>query len=358
MKLVVATLALGLLISLAAAPGDALAQELACGTGATTPGPQVGLILPGSPVQDPGFNGLGLRGVLLVKQNLGGDCSFIENVSSAQAADLLSQFAEQGADIVYAQGGEYQSITAEVAAEFPDTVFINNNFTNPDLPLPANMAVTFIVGEESWCLAGVLSATLSQSGKGLSVEVDLPSITKPAEAFEFCAQQINPSFELRRVTLPFPEGFNDVAGATEATLAAIADGVDVFLPNADQAGTAVINTVARQNNPNLLVVATNGDLSELAPDNVIINLLTNAEIAFLAVAQQVVAGTFQGGYTTLGLANGGTELKYNPATESRVSNALKATLADYQQQIISCSLAIPRLLPCVPASTVASGPGY
>src|SRR3954468_1547834 len=79
---------------------------------------RVALILPGSDT-DKGWNQMAREGVDLVKKELKADTKVVTNVKSSDFYNQISNFAEDGYDVIICHGGEFEKPAARAAKAYP-----------------------------------------------------------------------------------------------------------------------------------------------------------------------------------------------------------------------------------------------
>lgn len=77
------------------------------------------IALPG-PINDKAWNQAGYSGLEEIKKQLGIETAYQEKVKDADQAEVLSDFARRGFNLVYAHGGQFDAAIKQVAAQFPD----------------------------------------------------------------------------------------------------------------------------------------------------------------------------------------------------------------------------------------------
>src|SRR4051794_915256 len=84
---------------------------------------KVALILPGSDT-DKGWNQMAREGVDLVKKDLKADTKVVTNVKSSDFYNQISNFAEDGYDVIICHGGEFEKAAAQAAKRYRKTKII------------------------------------------------------------------------------------------------------------------------------------------------------------------------------------------------------------------------------------------
>ena len=81
------------------------------------------------PTNDQGWNYDALRGIQRIRDKLGWDMAYSENVAVAQQVNVLRQYAQQGYDLIFAHGYEWGDSLVAIAKDFPNVMFAQINST-------------------------------------------------------------------------------------------------------------------------------------------------------------------------------------------------------------------------------------
>ena len=84
---------------------------------------RVALLTPG-PISDGGWNASAYDGLQLIKKELGAEVSNVQTGTPSEFAQGFRDYAQQGYDLVFGHGFEFQDPALQVGAEFPRTAFV------------------------------------------------------------------------------------------------------------------------------------------------------------------------------------------------------------------------------------------
>jgi basic membrane lipoprotein Med (substrate-binding protein (PBP1-ABC) superfamily) len=287
---------------------------------------KVALLTPG-PVSDQSWNSGAYQGLLRIRDSLGADISNIQTKTPAEFEDNFRQYGSQGFALVFGHGFEYQDAAKRVAPEFPKTIYITTSGTTTG-PNLAGMAFGF---DEPSYLAGMLAASMTRTNKlGVIGGTELPPVVESFRAFESGARAAKPGIS---VVTSFVGNWDDVSAGKEQALAQIARGVDVIFQNADAAGLGVFQ--AAREMKNVYVIGSNGNQNGVAPDVTLGSVVIDLPLAFLTVAKQVKAGTFQPGIVKLGESTRVVTLVLNPTLQDRIPSAARARIDSLQNAMFA-----------------------
>src|SRR3954471_1525786 len=128
---------------------------------------RVALILPGSD-NDKGWNQMAREGLDRIKSELKAETQIVTNVKSADFYSRVSNFAEDGFDIVICHGGEFEKVAREAAKNYPKTHFIVGGCAND---VPGAIAVEFMTRDAS-VLVGLVGGIVSKTKVAAFVGAD------------------------------------------------------------------------------------------------------------------------------------------------------------------------------------------
>ena len=292
---------------------------------------KVALLSPG-PVSDAGWNALAYEGLLAIRDQLGAEIAQVEVKNPGQFEDAFRDFARRGYRLVFGHGFEFQDAAAAVAGDFPGTVFI----TTSGSTVRPNVAPLRFMLEEATYLEGMLSASLSKTGKAGAVGgMAIPSVTSTIAAYAAGAKAVNPSFQ---VVSSYVGNWEDVGAAKEAALALVQQGADFLFHNADAAGLGVFQAAQQRQ---VLAFGANKNQNDVAPDVVLASAVIDIPKGFLTVARQVRDKTFVAKIETLGMTDGVISLQYNDALADRIPPEVRAKIDAAQQAILAGTLVPP-----------------
>ena len=114
---------------------------------------RIGMSLTGS-INDQSWNQAGYEGLMMIKDEMGAEVAFQEQVPLSNVEESLRNYAAQGYDIVIGMGDQYSEAGKVVAEEYPETIFIvmSGIYTGD------NLIATAMFDEEIAYVAGVTAA--------------------------------------------------------------------------------------------------------------------------------------------------------------------------------------------------------
>jgi basic membrane protein A len=199
-----------------------------------------------------------------------------------------------------------------------------------------NAASYVMACEEAGYLMGILSASMSRTGKiGMVGGFEQPSIIKVVEAYKLGARLVNPDIIVYDVYI---NSFTDVALGKEAALSIADNGADVISHVANQAGTGVIKAAEERG---LLSTGDSYDQNSIAPDTVICSTVYSVPQLVLSAVDKVKNNTFVGGVYNLGMRDGVIDIAPYHGFEDKIPRQVKDMIADYKSRIAGGAFTVP-----------------
>ena len=283
-------------------------------------------------MSDAGWNALAYEGLLAIRDQLGAEIGQIETKTPAEFEEGFRDFARRGFRLVFGHGFEFQEAAAAVAPDFPDTVFI----TTSGNTVRKNVAPLRFMLEEAAYLEGMLAGSMSKSGMAGAVGgMAIPSVKSTIVAFEAGAKSVRPDF---RAVSSYVGNWEDVGAAKEAALALVQQGADFLFHNADAAGLGVFQAAEDKH---VYVFGANKNQNDVAPDVALASAVIDIPRAFVTVAGQVKAGTFEAKIEKLGMKDGVVALAINPKLEDRIPPDALARVEAARAKILAGELRVP-----------------
>jgi basic membrane protein A len=336
-----------------AACGQAAAPEPAAeGEG----GPKICQVTDTGGIDDKSFNQTAWKGVEDAVNEFGGEGKYLESQQQTDYAKNISQYLQEGCDLIVTVGFLLGPDTAKFAKDNPDRNFTIVDYAYPDCWPGAEVGkdcgsdteIDNVLGlvyntDEAAFLAGYLAAAQSETGKvGTWGGMQIPTVTIFMDGFMAGVNYYNEQKGTNVEVLGwdgteglFTGDFED-ANKGKATSESLADeGADILLPVAGPAG---LGSAATAKERGLLVIGVDADWYDTAPeyqDYELTSVLKNMDVSVKEATRQVVDGTFKGGVFAGTLENGGVGLAPFHNLEDQVSDETKSELDAIAQDIIA-----------------------
>ncbi|MHB8635951.1 MAG: BMP family protein [Fimbriimonadaceae bacterium] len=293
---------------------------------------KVALLTPGE-VSDSGWNALAFNGLQAVKSALNAEVANKVSTGDNIKEDMRS-YAQQGYNLVFGHGFEYNEPAMAVAKDFPKTVFVSSSGggTAPNVG-----AFRFYL-EEGFYLAGMMAGKMTKTGVIAEVggEPNIPSIESTFKAFDAGAKAARPGIKVIKV---YSGSFDDQAKAKQATEAVIAQGADFVIHQANNAAQGVFDAAKEKH---IYAFGANADQNANVAGSVIASATIIADPAFVALAKQVQEGTYKGAVTAFGMDKGAIDFVVNPALKDKVPTDVLKLIDDTKAAIKSGKLQVPK----------------
>ncbi|MDJ0844350.1 MAG: BMP family protein [Crocosphaera sp.] len=284
---------------------------------------KVAIILPGI-ITDKAWNQTGYEGVKLTEEKLGAEIAYVEQVSQADQAEILADFARRGYNLLYAHGGQFDAAIQQVAGQFPDTFFIGVNGAVEG----ENVASLRIDHLQGSYLCGILGALMTKSNQMAYITAQSFQATdEELRGFELGAKSINPDI---KITSSYTGDWNDAAKAKEATLALISSGADVIYQWLDNAAPAVLQTAAEKE---VYAFGNTVDQLDIAPDAVLTTPVKRLDLAINYLAELATKKELEGKIYSLGLDY--PDLLYLGEFNDVVTDEMKGQINTVKEDIIN-----------------------
>ncbi len=252
---------------------------------------KVAIALPGV-ITDKAWNQSGYEGVQLVKQKLGAQTTYVEQVAQADQTEALSDFARRGHNLVIAHGGQFDAAIQQVAPQFPNTFFVgvNGAVSGP------NIAALRIDHLQASYLCGIIGASITKSNHLAYIAGEKFEATQQElRGLELGAKSVKPDIKISSI---FTGDWNNVSKAKEATLALISTGVDVVYQWLDNASPVVLQTASDKG---VYAFGNTKDQLELAPKAVLTSAVKRLDLAIAYLAELAKQNQLKGQIYTIGL---------------------------------------------------------
>ncbi len=284
---------------------------------------KIAIILPGI-ITDQAWNQSGYEGVKLTEEKLGAEIAYVEQVSQADQAETLADFARRGYNLVYAHGGQFDAAIQQVASQFPDTFFIGVNGAVEG----ENVASLRIDHLQGSYLCGILGALVTKSNQMAYITAQSFQATdEELRGFELGAKSINPEI---KITTSYTGDWNDAAKAKEATLALISGGADVIYQWLDNAASAVLQTAQEQK---VYAFGNTVDQLKIAPEAVLTTPVKRLDLAINYLAELASRKELKGKIYTLGLDY--SEILYLGEFNQVVQDEMRNRINTIKEEIIN-----------------------
>ena len=311
----------------------------------TTPTMKLALLVGGDTTDD-GLNDQGVQIAQWIGTTYGWTVSTSQDVPYSSEGAIMTSYAQEGYNVIWADGNQFIGTTEAIAKQFPNVYFImtptydGDNITSNVVALGAQNQAT------GYYLAGVLSGKMTKTN---AVGMILGQWTAE-QSFEFYAYQagVQSVNTAAKVYLTVAGTWGDpTLGATEANTMISTDLVDILVPIADATGLGVISAATISNTT---LIGTVLDQVVLSPNDMMTSVLLNMTAFIQPVIQRILNGTWSkigGQVINLQLGSLGPFHHY----DSIIPTSVKTLLNETAQGIDNGTIRVPFTYTSSPPST-------
>jgi basic membrane protein A len=245
-------------------------------------------------------------------------------------------FAQEGYNLIMFSPPKVSEIVETMADEFPDTWFIVGEGT---VNGKSNVTCWQTETEEAAFLVGYFSVKMNQILGG------------PAKA-AFVGGQRNPVLERAQYgftagaetaggqcTSVYVGSFTDVAKGKEITMQLYQDGLKLAQAYAGGAGMGVYQAAESMPEGYYALGAAAGQFN--LSNRIIASQVKNDDVIWYNCLKTFTQGNLENGILILGTSDGSVGIKYSPENESKVPQALKDEIKEFEKKIISGEIVPP-----------------
>lgn len=257
---------------------------------------KVALILPGS-ANDKGWNQEAYDGLLEIGEN-GYETAYSENVAASDYETIFRGYAEQGYDIVFGHGTEFEDAAESVAPDYPDTMFC---ITSSDISMDPNLCSLQNLNNEQGFMAGVVAALATKSGTVAVIGgMEIPSIQSYVMGFEQGVAYVDNG---TTALTAYTGDFSDATKVKEQANAFIDQGADIITQDADEAGLGLFEAV-KDAPEGVYAIGAVSDQYDKCPGRVLTSATNNIGDAMAVAVEQYASGELKAQCYKYGIAEG------------------------------------------------------
>ena len=283
-------------------------------------------------INDGSWNETQYNGILRIGKK-GAETSYMENVGDADVAEAARTYAAEGYDLVYLSTNSFQDYCTPVAADYPDTVFIQINGTE----LTDNFISVSVADEEQGFLQGVAAALLSETGKvGFVGGMEINPIILGSKGFQEGVDYANKEFGLSVEATRINTGnFSDVNQAKETAISLIETECDVMAPMADDASVGIMEAAEEKG---VMAVASGTSLVASAPTATRLVVVKDISLTYDATYDLFTADKLHP--TEVAVFGAKEGVIYLTEFSDSVSEEVKTTLEDVYKKLANGEITI------------------
>lgn len=284
---------------------------------------------------DKSFNEAVYNGILRFTADTGISVREVEPTNEAQVEQGHRKLAKRGNSPIVAVGFSQANAVSAAAQAHPDT-----KFTLIDMVVPeSNVQGVVFRTEEGSFLVGALAAMKSETGTvGFVGAMDIPLISNFGCGFAQGAKHVNPDINvLTNYVGSTGAAFANPSKGGEIARSQFESNADIIFAAAGSSGNGVIQTAADMGK---LAIGVDSNQNYLQPGTVLTSMVKRVgEAAYqsFAAAQN---GTWEGGFVSMGLAEGGVDWTLDEYNRSLVTSDMEAKVNALKTSIIAGDIVI------------------
>jgi basic membrane protein A len=294
-------------------------------------------------IDDKGFNATAWAGMEQAGEDLGIEVTYLESQQQTDYAVNIQELIDQETDIIVTVGFLLGEDTAAAAEANPDQKFAIVDYAY-DPVIPNVLGLTFQTDEAAF-LAGYLAAGMTKTGiVGTFGGIEIPPVTIFMTGFEAGVNYYNAQkgTDVKVIGMDvFAGNFESTDDGRRIAEDLIAEGADIIMPVAGPVGIGTAQVITENPGTMLIWVDTDGCVS--LPDYCSVTLTSVMKNMDVAVYDAIAAahdGTFEGGFYSGTLANGGVGYAPLHEFEDDVPAELIAELEEIEAGIIDGSISV------------------
>lgn len=250
------------------------------------------------------------------------ETTFIENVpEGADSERVITQLAEEGHKIIFTTSFGYMDPTINVAAKYPDVVFMHNS----GYKTAENVGTYFGRMYQARYLSGIVAGKTTKSNLiGYVAAHPIPEVIRGINAFTLGVQSVNPNAKVKVI---WTNTWYDPAAEKEAANTLLAAGADVITQHQDTPGP--MQAAEEQGK---VGIGYNTDMAKLAPKAVLTSAVWNWGPYYVKTVEAVKNGTWTNEQYWGGLSEGIIDLApFGPMVDQET----KSLVEEAKQNIFS-----------------------
>lgn len=280
-------------------------------------------MLVNSSISDGGWGASCYQAMVDAAERSGWEHAVTDNVQTSDYATVMTDYADQGYQLIFAPGNEYTDAVDQVAADYPDVYFCLLNGTlekdNITSVLPDARQIGY--------MAGALAGLMTESGRiGFIGGMELDTTKEKLDCYAAGAQKVNPDVQVQSA---YAGSFDDSAKGKEIASSMISTyDVDIMFGDASAVDTGAREALADAGSR--YGIGQPGDLSSADDKVILCSVVTDNAALVEECMKDVEAGTY-GNKTIKGdLSNGCLS---TGTFSSLVSQEVKDQYLEYIEQM-------------------------
>lgn len=306
----------------------------------------VGVVLDVGGRGDKSFNDGAYLGAERGTRELGARVRFIEPGEGSDREAGLRLLAAEGMDLVIGVGFIFSDDLTQLAKEYPDVEFAGVDYapridaSGRAIQPPPNLAGLKFREEQGSFMVGALAALVGGSRKvGFVGGMDIPLIHKFEAGYRAGVTHVCPDCTvIAQYAGVTPEAFSNPGRGKELALSQYQQGVNVIFHASGSTGLGVFEAARATGK---LAIGVDADQYQEAPGHILTSMVKGVDAAVFEVMRRVQDGTFQGGISEFGLAEGGVGYVDDANNRALIPDSVRTRLKEIEREIVAGRIQIP-----------------
>ena len=307
---------------------------------------RVGVVLDVGGRGDKSFNDGAYLGAERGTRELGARVRFIEPGEGSDREAGLRLLAAEGMDLVIGVGFIFSDDLTQLAKEYPDVEFAGVDYaphidaSGRAIQPPPNLAGLKFREEQGSFMVGALAALVGGSRKvGFVGGMDIPLIHKFEAGYRAGVTHVCPDCTvIAQYAGVTPEAFSNPGRGKELALSQYQQGVNVIFHASGSTGLGVFEAARATGK---LAIGVDADQYQEAPGHILTSMVKGVDAAVFEVMRRVQDGTFQGGISEFGLAEGGVGYVDDANNRALIPDSVRTRLKEIEREIVAGRIQIP-----------------
>jgi len=284
---------------------------------------------------DKSFNQGVFNGVEKFKSETGIAYREFEVTNETQREQAIRRMAQRGANPVLGVGFAQADAIGKVAKEYPDVRF---SLIDGVVDAPNVQSIVFKEHEGSF-LVGMLAAMASKTNAvGFVGGMDIPLIRRFACGYEQGAKYVSKDAQvIQNMTGTTPAAWNNPGRGAELAKSQFDRGADVVYAAAGGTGIGVLQAAADNGK---LAIGVDSNQNHLHPGTMLTSMVKRVDVAAYNTFKSGQDGSWKGGFSVLGLAEGGVGWALDEHNKDLISAEMKAAVEKAQADIIAGTIQV------------------
>ncbi len=237
------------------------------------------------PIGDGGFTYAQDQGRLYLKEKLGVQTKYIENVkeNTAECKSAIENLIKQGCKVIFSTSYGYQDATAELAEKYPNVVFEHCSGSKKN---DKNFGNYFGRMYQVRYLSGIAAGKATKTNKiGYVAAFPIPEVIRMIDAFTLGVRSVNPE---ATVNVVWTSTWYDPAIEKQSAESLLAAGCDVMAQHQDTP-----SAVAAAADAGAYSIGYNSSMAAAGKDGYLTSPVWNWGPFFVKVVQSVLDGNYK-----------------------------------------------------------------